>query len=492
MSITILELINNPHLKTEIIAGQEGLNNEITWAHSCELSDPTNWLVGGELVMTNGFAIPSNSTEQVNYIKNLIRSNVSGLAIGKQLHSPKLSQEMLNYADKHGFPILLTNYEIPWIALSKTVALTNASENYSKVTTVMKLYDLIRKSINNESTEKLIELIGLIINCKIEVIDSNNKKTLYSTVDSSSSNLEDFQDEGSYLTKVQIQVPASRPVTLIVVPNNNDKLDNLILNHLATIIGLIIEKDTTFYERKRRLGAEIMTGLIEEQYSQETIVKLLSQHNLNNKELFLLACSIEQREYDSSWLHIKLYEYQIPHFLTYKENTLLILLPAENDLLTYTINEFPKNVKFGISKGNKVGINMKRMCKEALWALRSAEALGKKQLFYNENLSISPFLPNDRKEVTELIQDIIGPLLEYDLENKSQLIKTLYVFLAENQSWKRSAEILFIHKQTLVYRIKRIEKILNKKLDNMNRIAEIWIALQTAISLDLIPHYLIE
>src|SRR5699024_2861086 len=115
-------------------------------------------------------------------------------------------------------------------------------------------------------------------------------------------------------------------------------------------------------------------------------------------------------------------------------------------------------------------LNIKKMYKETIWALRSAEALKRKLVYYDEDLSISPFVPSNQTEARELVYDVLEPLLNYDSINKSQFVKTLYVFLSENQSWKKSAESLFIHKQTLVYRINRIEQILNKDLNNINNI----------------------
>lgn len=487
LSITVRELIDNPHLKTRLIAGNEGMDNEITWAHACELDDPTNWLIGGELVMTNGIAIPSSPVGQVTYLKKLIKSRASGLAISKELHAPTLSNELLEFADKNAFPILLTDYEIPWIAISKTVAVTNANQDYARILIVMKLYNLLHQSIYDVETHQVIELISRTIDANIQVMDDKNK-VLFNSSSKYFSEQEPTENrhKRNDLT-VRVKVPSSRPVYLLIDSFEQETMDTLVINHLSTIVGLLIERDTANYERRRRHGTEILLGLIEDQYSDEVVSMLLTEHQLNQKELFLTACVIEEDEFNSSWLHISLYQQNIPNILTFKDNKLFVLLPAGEFALEKLTQELPENVHIGVSKSISGNIKIKKMYNEVIWALRSAEALNKHIEFYNESLSISPFLPNSQLEARELVYTILGGLIDYDTNHQGNLIKTLYIFLSENQSWKATSEILFIHKQTLVYRINRIEEILGKKLDNINNVAEIWIALRTAYILNLIP-----
>jgi PucR family transcriptional regulator, purine catabolism regulatory protein len=488
LSITVRELIDNPHLKTRLIAGNEGINNEITWAHACELDDPSNWLIGGELVMTNGIAIPSSPLKQVAYLKKLIKSRAGGLAISKDLHAPPLSKELLEFADKNGFPILLTDYEIPWIALSKTVAVTNANQDYARVLLVMKLYNLLHQSIYDLETHNLIKLISTTINANIQVLDDRNKNVLFKSSSNNSSEkkpLKDGIDEEHFFLRVK--VPSSRPVHLLIDSMEQETMDTLVINHLSTIVGLFIERDVANYERRRRQGTEILLGLIEDQYSDEVVPMLLTEHQLNLQDLFLIACAIEEDEFNSSSLHIALYEQNIPNILAFKDNKLLVLLPADEAALEKLRKELLQKLHIGVSKSIKGNIKIKKMYKEVVWALRSAETLNKQIEFYNESLSISPFLPNGQIEARELVYGILGGLIDYDTNHQGNLIRTLYVFLSENQSWKATSEILFIHKQTLVYRINRIEEILGKKLNNINNVSEIWIALRTAYILNLIP-----
>ncbi|MGL5824721.1 MAG: helix-turn-helix domain-containing protein, partial [Nocardioides sp.] len=57
-------------------------------------------------------------------------------------------------------------------------------------------------------------------------------------------------------------------------------------------------------------------------------------------------------------------------------------------------------------------------------------------------------------------------------------------FLQSGRSWKRCSERMHLHKQTIVYRIKRIEELLGRSLDDMDDLAEIWLAIRALDALD--------
>ena len=71
MAITVRELVGTPDLRTRVLAGASGLDREVSWAHVCELPDPTEYLAHGELLMTVGFTIPKGASAQEAYIERL-------------------------------------------------------------------------------------------------------------------------------------------------------------------------------------------------------------------------------------------------------------------------------------------------------------------------------------------------------------------------------------------------------------------------------------
>jgi purine catabolism regulator len=74
--------------------------------------------------------------------------------------------------------------------------------------------------------------------------------------------------------------------------------------------------------------------------------------------------------------------------------------------------------------------------------------------------------------------DAIGPLLVYDRENDTELASTLRTFLEQNQNSTKTAKLLYVHYNTLRYRLERIKAILGDVLENPQQRLEIELALQ--------------
>jgi purine catabolism regulator len=73
--------------------------------------------------------------------------------------------------------------------------------------------------------------------------------------------------------------------------------------------------------------------------------------------------------------------------------------------------------------------------------------------------------------------DAIGPLLAYDRANSTNLALTLRTYLEQNQNSARTARLLFIHYNTLRYRIDRAKEILGDFLEKPQQRLEIELAL---------------
>ena len=69
--LTVEQLLRSPALQLSLLAGEAGLSRSISWAHVSELADPTPWLLGAEMIMTTGLAVPRGGSEQRAYLERL-------------------------------------------------------------------------------------------------------------------------------------------------------------------------------------------------------------------------------------------------------------------------------------------------------------------------------------------------------------------------------------------------------------------------------------
>lgn len=56
-------------------------------------------------------------------------------------------------------------------------------------------------------------------------------------------------------------------------------------------------------------------------------------------------------------------------------------------------------------------------------------------------------------------RELVSPLEEYDREHRGDLVRTLTVFFEANANASEAAERLFLHRNSMAYRMERIREI---------------------------------
>ena len=143
--LTVGQLVEIEHLGLSVEAGAAGLDQQITWAHVCELDDPRRWLDGGELIMTTGLAVPRQAAAQAGYVDRLCEAGAAALGIAAGMSSPPLTATMRRRADAAGFPVLRVSYEVPFLAISQVVQAANSESYERSLLGSLTIFDSLRR-----------------------------------------------------------------------------------------------------------------------------------------------------------------------------------------------------------------------------------------------------------------------------------------------------------------------------------------------------------
>lgn len=66
----------------------------------------------------------------------------------------------------------------------------------------------------------------------------------------------------------------------------------------------------------------------------------------------------------------------------------------------------------------------------------------------------------------------------YDKKTNSDLLNTLICYFEHNQNLKETSETMYLHRNTVKYRLSKCEEILETDLNNMNRNLGIYFSLK--------------
>lgn len=84
-------------------------------------------------------------------------------------------------------------------------------------------------------------------------------------------------------------------------------------------------------------------------------------------------------------------------------------------------------------------------------------------------LSFLPLINYRNEELINFINTDIYQIFLYDQANKTEFIDTIYVYLLTNKSLNESAKKLYVHKNTITYRLDKIYELFQVEFSNYNK-----------------------
>jgi purine catabolism regulator len=75
-------------------------------------------------------------------------------------------------------------------------------------------------------------------------------------------------------------------------------------------------------------------------------------------------------------------------------------------------------------------------------------------------------------------EKIIGPLVEYDEGHRSSLVQTIDAYFNYRGTISQTSERLFVHRNTLLYRLERIQEVTGQNLENPDERLALHLALK--------------
>ncbi|WP_109524917.1 PucR family transcriptional regulator [Nocardia aurea] len=105
-----------------VVAGADRLDSKVRWVHVGEIADIAQLLRGGELVLTTGVALPEDPGKLADYIGELSSVGVSGLIVelGRRFVG-ELPPIVVKAAEDHGLPLIVLTRETPFVQITESV-----------------------------------------------------------------------------------------------------------------------------------------------------------------------------------------------------------------------------------------------------------------------------------------------------------------------------------------------------------------------------------
>ncbi|MDA2812585.1 PucR family transcriptional regulator [Nocardiopsis sp. RSe5-2] len=138
MPPTLGAVLRTPRLGLRLRAGgPDAESRPVRWVAISELTDPTPYLEGGELVLTTGIRWPEGgggADALAAYTRRLADSGAAGLGFGSGVAHERVPPSLVEAAEEAGLPLIEVPRPTPFIAVGKEVSRLLAQEEYEGLT----------------------------------------------------------------------------------------------------------------------------------------------------------------------------------------------------------------------------------------------------------------------------------------------------------------------------------------------------------------------
>jgi purine catabolism regulator len=504
-SVTLASLVAVPGLGLVVRAGESALERPVRWVHTSELDDPVPFLEGGELLLTTGLKLGKSKEKLRQYVHRLADAGVAGLGIGVGLTYDEVPAALVEAATERGLPLLEVPQPTPFIAISKAVTAALAAEQYRAVATSFEAQEeLTRAALGKDGTAAVVARLAARLGGWAALYDASGTvvvaapdwaarraERLRTEVDrlrsrpapASASLQGDAQDNQSTQDYVVLQsLGADRRARGFLAVGTEDRLtsgERYVVNAAVALLTLTLERSRDL----RRAEDRMRTALLRLVLAGETViakevagallgglpqgpVRVLIAEGDGLAELGDRAEQAAARAGES--------------LLLAPEGERLVLIAADGGKVHQECTELAadlETVAVGVSAPTTLEA-AGAAAAEAERALAVALRSGRRSVDHEEvgAGSLLPLLGDEA--IQAFAEGLLRPLREHDRTSRGDLEASLRAWLSRHGQWDAAAADLGVHRHTLRYRMRRVEELLGRSLDDTDVRMELWIALR--------------
>lgn len=280
-----------------------------------------------------------------------------------------------------------------------------------------------------------------------------------------------------------------------------DLLDSLTAEQGAAACALEMAKAKAVSEAKKSLRGDFLEGLLAGTLPATEINRLAGRLDHNTKEPHAIMTftwmgtehpSIRRMETTLSWLMTNHSRPALVHVYGGQYICVFQSLKDTNDMETahdfsrrfreQIAAEFPKDMIIGGMSGPTQTLeDWPRVYSEALQAMQVGKRLHlSNQIVEFNSLGVYQLLCEleDNPIVQQFTEYIIAPLAQYDEQHRGSLVQTISAYFDHHGNISQTAESLFVHRNTLLYRIDRIQELTGQDLSNADMRLSLHLALK--------------
>ena len=515
MPLTLASLVQHSALKLTVRAGADRLDAPVRWAHASELTDPVPYMEGGEFLLVTATNLDAENPEAMRrYVRRLAGAGVVGLGFAVGVNYDEVPKALVDAAEEAKLPLLEVPRRTPFIAIAKAVSSAIAEEQYRAVTAGFEMQrELTRAALAGDGPGELLTRLAAHLDGWAALYDAAGQVVAAAP--------EWAARRAARLTP-DVERLRDRPAPAsIVVGDTDDRVelqslgtgrrgrgalavgtgaalgtaDRYAVHSAVALLTLITARSRSLQGAEQRLGAAVLRMLLAGQPDHaRAVAGDLYGGLLDAPFRLLIAEGVDPAAPASRGEAMEAAALRTGEtLLTVPEGDRLVVLAADGGAAVAACTAHaeaqearapaegtkPEEDQVVVGLSAPAGpIAVSAAYKQAEQALSVARRRGR-ALVEHEELAAGSVLPLLADDAVRAFADgMLRALHEHDAKGRGDLVASLRAWLAHHGQWDAAAADLGVHRHTLRYRMRRVEEILGRSLDDPDVRMELWLALK--------------
>ncbi len=522
--------------KARVVAGEVGLDNAIRRAHVVEVpgTDYADW-GAGLLLFTAGYGFKDDPDQQATLIPELAKQGLAGMVFSTGSYFEAAPEVMRRAADAQGFPIVEVPGEVNFVhiierlyveILNEQLALKErVNEIHRRITVLVleggdlaaiaeTLANILERSVLIEGTTHEVlaaAQVGPVDENRLRTVEVGRtlpevayrlrKRGVYQQLQEKKRPLRlgTMPDIGMWMERVVAPIVAGGEVMgyiwIVAGDHPLTDLDELAIDHAATVAALALLKDQAVRESQQAMRGDLLTQLLrpEADIDAATLERGRSvgyQADRPHQVLFVVGSPPAGSRMEQLAARLDSWMRGTGQWglAVARERGVVLVIESNADEAGKELAEriageighpaFPLMV--GVSSAGPAGKSLRRIYDQAVECAEIATRLDGAKVACYWTLGLLDWLyhlPAWAMQGNVYLAKI-RTLAEHDAKANSDLVKTLEAYLEHGGALAEAAAAISVHRNTLLYRLGRIEAVAGVDLKDAAQRLNLHVALK--------------
>ena len=474
--LTVRDIASMQELGIAVAGGSAGLARDVRWLHVSELSDPTAWLEGGELLLTTGLGVGDMSSTQRAYVRRLADHRLAALGFGLGFGFGEIPPAIVEEANRLGFPVLAIPYDTPFIAITKAAFTHLANEQLEDVTRALEVHERLSQTVlDGRGVQALLAILSERLGASICLVDESGR------VVGERHHGKRLDFDGA----VELPVVAGGETATLQTARESAPLtefDRLVLHHGQTALAFELSRRRAVSAAELRLAGDLLEDLENDRLDEREISRRVAAFGLDPARRYAALLAVPGNGGSGDSLRLAVAQELDARSLVYlsaarrDRASFLVEVDAEAETLALAaqVAESHEGTRVGIGRPAS-GAGLGRSLIEARAALDSGiDGVAS----YRDLGSLELLLGLPDAALEAYVDRVLGPAADND-----RLVESLTALLDSGCRWSEAADTLGVHRHTLRYRMERLAEQTGKHPDKPHERMELWLAVKAAQAL---------